>query len=336
MARRLSRPVKVGLDLGENDKDPREFRDAVVLAEKSGFDVVWLGDHFMPWVHSGKRSAFVWSLMGSCLEATREIRLGPFVTTPIGGRYHPALVAQAAATLDNMYPGRLVLGVGTGEAINEVPFLQAWPSWKERMGRLVEGVALMRKLWASRFYMDFQGRYFNEHQILLYTKPRTALEILISSTGEKSARLAGEYGDGIITLGSRNSPERIRDFVFSSFDEGARQAGKDPSKMEKVVSASFALGTTKSFLERPRGRFGNLAKGALDEADPRKVEQMGNAIPDDILLKSTVFCSKWSDVAELLWRYRENGATQVVLPAGPDKKLIRTYAQKLLPQLDKE
>ena len=328
--------VQVGLDLGENNKDPLEFRDAVVLAEKLGFDVAWLGDHFMPWVHSGNRSAFVWSLLGSCLEATRKIRLGPYVTTPIGGRYHPALVAQAAATLDSMYPGRLVLGVGTGEAINEVPFLPAWPDWKERMGRLLEGMALMRKLWTSNSYVDFHGRYFNEHQIFLYTKPRTPLKILISSTGVKSAKLAGEHGDGIITLGSRNSPERIRDVIFSSFDSGVKKGGRDPSKMEKIVSVGFTFDSPEAFLRKPRGQSGNLAKGALDEPDPRRVEQLGCDLPDDILLKSTAFCSKWSEVAELLWTYEGNGATQVVLPAGPDKKLIRTYARKLLHQLERE
>jgi G6PDH family F420-dependent oxidoreductase len=333
MTRKSSRAIKVGLDIGENDRDPGEFRDTVILADKLGFDVAWLGDHFMPWVHSGNRSAFVWSLLGSCLEATKEIKVGPYVTTPIGGRYHPALIAQASATLDNMYPGRLVLGAGTGEAMNEVPFLKSWPRWKERMDRLTEGTRLMRKLWTSESYFDFHGSFFEENQIFLYTKPRTGLKILISSIGEKSAALAGEYGDGIITLNSRNSPEKIRDVVFSSFDGGARKAGKDPTKMEKLVSISFTLDTPEAFLGAPRGHFGNLAKGSLDEPDPRRIEQKGHALEDDVLLGSTTFCSKWSDVAELVWKLADIGATQVVLPAGPDKKLIRTYAEELLPLL---
>ena len=314
-------------------RTPASSGTAVVLTEKLGFDVAWLGDHFMPWVHSGDRSAYVWSLMASCLEATKKIKIGPYVTTPIGGRYHPAMIAQASATLDNMYPGRLVLGIGTGEAMNEAPFMQKWPGWKERMHRLVEGTQLMRKLWTSKSYFDFKGEFFNANQVFLYTKPRTNLSILISSIGEKSAVLAGEYGDGIITLGSRNPPDKIRDVIFSRFAEGARKAKKDPAKLEKIVTISFTLDDRKTFLARPRGHAGNLAKGALDEPDPRKIEEMGNGVSDDVLLGSTTFCSKWSDVVELVWKLREIGATQVVLPAGPDKKLIRTYTQKLLPHL---
>jgi G6PDH family F420-dependent oxidoreductase len=331
--RKSSRPIKIGLDIGENDKDPGGFRDAVVLAEKLGFDVAWLGDHFMPWVHSGNKSAFVWSLLGSCLEATKEIRIGPYVTTPIGGRYHPATIAQASATLDNMYPGRFVLGVGTGEAMNEVPFISEWPGWRGRMDRLVEGTLLMRKLWTSNSYFDFDGQFFRASQIFLYTKPRTPLRILISSVGEKSAALAGEYGDGLITLSSRNPLDRIRDVVFSNFDAGARKADKDPARMEKIVTISFTLDSPEVFLKKSRGHSGNFAKGALNEPDPRKIERMGDGLPDEVLLKSTTFCSRWSDVVELVWKFRELGATQVVLPSGPDKKTIRTYAKKLLPHL---
>ena len=326
MARKSSRPIKIGLDIGENDKDPAQFRDAVVLAERLGFDVAWLGDHFMPWVHSGDRSAFVWSLMGSCLEATKKIRIGPYVTTPIGGRYHPATIAQASATLDNMYPGRLALGVGTGEAMNEAPFLSEWPGWRGRMDRLIEGTLLMRKLWASESYFDFQGEFFKANQIFLYTKPRTDLRILISAVGEKSSSLAGEYGDGLITLSSRNPLDRIRDMVFSNFDAGARKAGKDPTKLEKVVTVSFTLDSPETFLKRSRGPSGNFAKGSLDEPDPRKIEQMGYGLTDEVMMKSTNFCSSWSDVIELIWKFREIGATQVVLPSGPDAKIIRTFA----------
>jgi coenzyme F420-dependent glucose-6-phosphate dehydrogenase len=142
-------PFQIAIDIGENEQDPNYFKECVVLGEKLGFDVIWLGDHFLPWAHSSNRSSFVWSLMGSSLEASKKVKLGPYVTTPIGARYHPAIIAQAAATLDNMYPGRFLLTVGTGEAMNEAPFFQRWPNWKERMERLIEGTQLIRKLWKS-------------------------------------------------------------------------------------------------------------------------------------------------------------------------------------------
>ena len=156
----------------------------------------------MPWMDSGKRSAFVWSLMGSALEASKKIQVGPYVSTPIGARYHPAIVAQASATLDNMYPGRFIIGVGTGEAVNEAMFLPSgWPRWKERTDRLVEGVELMKRLWSSDSYFDFQGNYFKMNQVFLYTKPKTNLKVYFSAVGEKFAEISGKYGDGLITLG---------------------------------------------------------------------------------------------------------------------------------------
>jgi coenzyme F420-dependent glucose-6-phosphate dehydrogenase len=334
-SKKLDAEFEVALDLGENDKDPADFRDAVVLADKLGFDFAWLGDHFMPWTHGGNRSSFVWSVIASGLEASKKIKVGPYVTTPIGARYHPAIIAQASATLDNMYPGRFALGVGTGEAINELPFLEEWPAWKERMSRMIEGMDLMRKLWYSASYFDFEGKYFRAKQIFLYTKPKSrSLDIYFSSVGPKSAKLAGEHGDGLITLSSRNSIEKLRDVVLPSFLEGAQKAGKDPSAMKKIVSLSFTMEKDKeNYLRRRKLSAGNLAKGALDEPDPRRIQEMGLQLSDEELIKSTNFCSSWDDVLELISRYKEIGFSQIVLECGPDAELIRKYAEKLLPYL---
>jgi G6PDH family F420-dependent oxidoreductase len=327
---------EVAVDIGENEKDPNEFKNCVILAEKLGYDVAWLGDHFMPWVHSGNRSAYVWSLMGSCLEATKKIRLGPYVTTPIGARYHPAIIAQASATLDNMYPGRFLLSVGTGEALNETPFFpQGWPSWKERMERLVEGVDLIRKLWTSEAYFDYSGKYFKTNQIFLYTKPKTNMRIYFSGVGAKAARYAGKYGDALITLSSHNPIERLRDVIIPSFHEGARSAGKDPAKMKIVLSLSFTLKDPKTFSQTERTYAGISAKNSWNVADPRQVEQMGHEMSEEDLFKTTHFCEKWSEVVDLISKYREIGVTQIVLQPGADRKLIRTYAQKILPQLER-
>jgi G6PDH family F420-dependent oxidoreductase len=328
--------LKIGLDIGENEKDPAEFRDAVILAEKLGFDVAWLGDHFMPWMHSGKKSAYVWSLIGSSLEATAKIKVGPYVTTPIGARYPPAIIAQASATLDNMYPGRFLLGIGTGEAVNEAPFFeQGWPRWAERKDRLLEAAELIRKLWSSESYFDFEGKYFPAKQIFLYTKPKTKMKIYFSAVGEIFSELAGNYGDGLITLGSRNSLEKLEQVIFPSFDRGAKNAGKNPRKLEKIVSVSFTMEDPDIFLKLHKKRAGNLVKGALDEPDPRKIDKLGETLTDDALLKSTNFCNKWSDVLELISKYEKIGATQIVLPSGPDKDRIRTFSQKILRPLSK-
>jgi len=332
---RSSKSLELSLDIGENEKDPQEFKECVILAEKLGFDVAWLGDHFMPWAHSSNRSSYVWSLMGACLEASKKIRLGPYVTTPIGARYHPLIIAQAASTLDNMYPGRFVLTVGTGEAMNEAPFF-GWPSWNERMERLVEGIQMIRKMWESKSYFDFDGKYFKANQIYLYTRPRTNMKIYVSGVGPKMARVAGEFGDGLITLSHANSFERCRDIIFPAFEEGVRSAGKDPSKVEKIVSLSFTFKDPETFARTERTYAGIVAKNSVNEPDPRKIEQMGREMPAEELMKSTAFLKNWDDVFDLIEKYRKLGVTMIALNSGADKKLIRTFGQKVLPHYRKK
>ena len=237
------RKFKIGVDVGENDVEPADFLNCAILAEEIGFDSVWFGDHFMPWIHTGGKSAFIWSLLGSSLERTRRIAMGPDVTCPIGGRFHPAVVAQAAATLDNMYPGRFMLGVGSGEAVNEARFfneqLGYWPKWNERIQRLCEAVELMRKLWTSQDYFTFDGRFFKMTNVLQYTKPKTRIPIYFSAIGAKAATYAGKFGDHLITL---SSPDRCRELVFPNFENAFRMEGKDPMEAEKMVLVSVMIG----------------------------------------------------------------------------------------------
>lgn len=330
------RTIEIALDLGENEKDPGEFKNLVALADSLGFDVAWLGDHFMPWVHSGNQSSYVWSLLGSALEASQNIKAGPYVTTPLGARYHPLIVAQASATLDNMYPGRFVLGVGTGEAINELPFLEDWPSWQERMERMIEGLELMRKCWESQSYFDFNGHFFRARQIFLYTKPKSKLDIYFSAVGPKAASLAGEHGDGLITLNSRNPIQRLRDVILPSFNDGARKVGKDPAKMKKIVSMGFTFDDEKTYVSKARSHSGNLAKGSLDEPDPRKIEANGQKLSDQDIIKATNFCSGWSDVIEIISKMQELGFSQVVLDSGPSEERIKSFSENILPRFAKQ
>ncbi|MDA4114907.1 MAG: LLM class flavin-dependent oxidoreductase [Thaumarchaeota archaeon] len=320
----------LNVEVGDDGADP--LRQTVKLADELGFEGAWLGDHYMPWIHSGGRAGMVWPLLGVCLEATKKICVGPIVTTPIGGRYHPALVAQACATLDEIYPGRLTLAVGTGEAVNEYPFMERWPSWKERTERLVEGVRLMRQLWESDSYFDFDGRYFGKKQLFLYSKPKTRIKVNMSSFGEKSARLAGLNGDGLITTTARCSFQECRDVLFPNFDAGARESGRDPATLDKIVLLIFTFEGEDSYLKSARERAaGRLAKGSLDNADPRSVESKSESMSKEEILSRMHFCSTWSDVVELVSRYRRIGVTNVILPCGPDPEKMRDFAKEVLP-----
>ncbi len=191
------------------------FVECAVLAEKYGFDTVWFGDHLLPWVHNQNKSAFVWSVMPLALDRTKRIKVGPLVTSPIGGRYHPAIIGQAAATLDNMYPGRFQLGVGSGEAMSETRFFpDGWPRWQERIERLSEAVVLIKRMWESEKYFTYEGKHFKMYNFYLYTKPKTKIPIYFAAQGRKAASYAGIYGDHLVTV---NPPETCRDIVFPSF-----------------------------------------------------------------------------------------------------------------------
>jgi G6PDH family F420-dependent oxidoreductase len=330
VTRNLSKKTRISLDIGENYKDPSEFRDCVVLADKLGFDTAWLGDHFMPWYHSGNKSSFVWSLIASCLERTERIKVGPLVTTPIGGRYHPALVAQACATLDNLYPGRMPLGVGSGEAMNEVPFFGRWPAWEERIERTLEGIKLMRLMWESEDYFDFHGKFFPMNNMFLYTKPKSRIRIYFSAIGPKAAKMAGESGEDLLTLNSHNSFEKCRYVVIPSFESGAELSGRLTAR-EKVISLSFHVGKKQDALKEARESAGIIAKGSLNEPDPRKIQKMGNDISDEKLLERVTLCSNWDEALDFVKKFDSLGLDEIVLPSGPNPDMILKISQEILP-----
>ena len=333
----MDRRLRISLAFGEAEGDPKEIQDSVILADKLGFEGTWLADHFMPWIHSQNQSPFVWSLMASCLERTDRIKIGPLVTTPVGGRYHPALIAQASATLDNMYKGRFRLAVGTGEAINEAHFPLGWPPFQDRMGRLVESVALIRKLWQSGDYFDFEGDYFPMRQVFLYTKPRQIPPIYFSSLGPKSAFYAGKFGDHLLTQivnvnSVRNNLQSCKTKIFPSFEAGAKAAGKDPSKMEKAVVISLAFSKRDPYLASARKYAWLNTKGTLDESDPRKIERIdSSSVTDEDLLDYIFLCSNWDQAVDVLAKLQEMGISEVAIYMGKRHETMKNFSKKVLP-----
>jgi G6PDH family F420-dependent oxidoreductase len=327
------RDFKLGVDLGENYREPRQFVECAVLADKLEFDSVWFGDHFMPSFHGGRQSAFVWTLMAACLQATERIRVGPIVTSPIGGRYHPAIIAQAAATLDNMFPGRFLLGVGSGEAVNEARFFEgvgmSWPPSQDRIERLVEGVELMRELWNRPSFFDFKGRFFEMMDVYLYTKPKMRIPIYFSAMGPRAAAYAGRVGDHLITI---SSPERCRDVIFPKFEEAARIAGKQPNEMEKLVPVLFMIGNRDANLTLLRsGRASLLAKGFYDEPDPRRVELSTATLSNAVLQEHFHLCDSIEDLVNIMEHYVAVGVNHLLLGTGASPELIEHVAERILP-----
>jgi coenzyme F420-dependent glucose-6-phosphate dehydrogenase len=207
-------------------------------AEKAGFSVVTASDHFHPWVPSQGQSAFVWSWLGA-LGATTAMRFGTGVTPP-GWRYHPAVLAQAAATLEAMYPGRFFLGLGAGEALNEHIVGTYWPEAPTRLERLVEAIEIIQKLFTGKV-VKHQGKHFTVESARLYTLPDAPPPIYVATSGPIMAGRTGKFTDGIITVGAAD--EKIR-MLLDRFEKGAREAGKDPATMGRTLQVKVSYAKT--------------------------------------------------------------------------------------------
>ncbi len=321
--------MEISINLGENDYDPRSFVDAAVYAERMGFRTVWFGDHIFPWYHSGKRSSFVWSMMGVALEKTKRIKVGPWVTVPTGARYHPAIIAQAAATLDNMYPGRLILGVGTGEALNERPFWNGkWPKWEERMDRLSEGIRLIRQMWQAKEPFKFEGKFFSSDFYYLYTKPRRKIPIYSSAIGKKAAHAAGLHADGLITISPRNDLQKLKEVILPAYKQGRSEANREG--LGKVaIELVFSFAEPNDLLKNAWKTLGICRKDSWSIPNPVSVEQEGGKVTVEDLQRNMHFCKKWKDVVKVIEAYQGVGVNEVTTYTGCDKKMIRAFAKNV-------
>ncbi|MGC5586082.1 TIGR03557 family F420-dependent LLM class oxidoreductase [Ornithinimicrobium sp. W1679] len=221
---------------------PAEAVRLTALAEEHGFSGCMAADHFQPWVPAQGESAFVWNVLTAVGERTRG-DLGPGVVCP-SFRWHPAIVAQAAATLEAMYPGRTWLGLGAGEALNEHVVGGYWPEAGERSRRMFEAVELISQLFtSSREGKDsrWAGEHFRMETTRLWTMPEQAPPILVATAGPVNARRTGRHADGIITVGA---PHEKVGMLLDRFAQGARDAGKDPDGMTRVLQLHLSWAPT--------------------------------------------------------------------------------------------
>jgi coenzyme F420-dependent glucose-6-phosphate dehydrogenase len=262
---------------------PQEVVAYQVLAEQHGFSGCMAADHFQPWVPAQGQAAFVWNVLTAVGERTAG-DLGPGVTCP-SFRFHPAIVAQAAATLEAMYPGRTWLGVGSGEALNEHIIAGYWPEAGERSLRMFEAIEVISKLFAASPAgkdVKHDGRFFTMESTRLWTMPERPPPILVATAGPINAKKTGKLADGIITVGA---PLGKIGGLFDRFAEGAREAGKDPDAMPKVLQLHLSWAATdeqalaNAMTEWPNG---GMKFPKADIRSPLDFEQMARLVrPED-------------------------------------------------------
>jgi coenzyme F420-dependent glucose-6-phosphate dehydrogenase len=208
--------VELGYALSSEEHAPNDLVKYAQCAEEVGFRFALISDHFHPWLDRQGHSPFVWSVIGGIAQATRTLRLGTGVTCPIM-RYHPTIVAQAAATSAAMMPGRFFLGLGSGENLNEHILGEGWPSAPVRLEMLEEAIEIIRLLWQGGEH-SFDGTYFTVDHARLYTLPEEPAPIYVAAAGENAAELAGRLGDGLIST----SPQKEVVQSFSSAGGGSK------------------------------------------------------------------------------------------------------------------
>ena len=324
--------TRISIQAAHEQVNPKDLLSDVITMDEKGIQRCWTSDHYMPWWDSGASGGAAWPWLGAALARTRNIVIGTGVTAPIF-RYHPAIVAQVFATLEYMFPGRVFLGVGRGEALNEVTSGHSWPSNAEKFERLKEAIYLIRKLWTGD-WVDFKGNYYWVRDSKLYTKPSNHIPLYIAGIGKQSARLAGEESDGFVT--NELDIGVIRDKLFPALKEGATISGKDYSSLEKILflPASYHEDKQKA-LESIRFWRGAMIKAFfdVDVHDPRKIQENGQIIGDDTLEKMFLVISTAEEGIEKLKKYIELGFTEIVLTnSSPNRnELVKLISEKISP-----
>ncbi|MGB7634249.1 MAG: TIGR03557 family F420-dependent LLM class oxidoreductase [Nitrososphaeraceae archaeon] len=324
--------TRISIQAAHEQVNPKDLLNDVIAMDEKGIQRCWTSDHYMPWWDSGASGGAAWPWLGAALARTRNIVIGTGVTAPIL-RYHPAIVAQVFATLEYMFPGRVFLGIGRGEALNEVTSGHSWPSNTEKFERLKEAIYLIKRLWTGD-WVNFKGNYYWVRDSKLYTKPSNHIPLYLAGIGKQSARLAGEQADGFVT--NELDIGVIRDKLFPSLKEGAINTGKDYNSLEKVLflPASYHEDKQKA-LESIRFWRGALIKAFfdVDVHDPRKIQENGQIIGDDTLEKMYLVISTAEEGIEKLKKYIELGFTEIVLTnSSPNRnEFVKLISEKISP-----
>ena len=326
--------MRIGYKASAEQFGPTELLQYAVAAERAGFEIVAVSDHFQPWRHHGGHSPAALPWLGATGQRTERVVLGTSVLTPTL-RYHPSIVAQAFATMGCLTPGRIFLGVGTGEAMNETPVTGGeFPGRKERRQRLAEAIELIRKLWTDE-RVDFEGRFYRTANATIYDKPDTPVPIYVAASGPLAAKLAGRVGDGFICTSGKN-PE-LYDELLAKVAEGAEEAGRDPAGIKRMIEVKVSYDRDRERAVDNCAWWAALALTPEEKEgveDPIEMERLADANVDRAPTRFIV-SDDAEEVAEKIRVYVDLGFDELVLHfPGPDQRTaIDEFAADVAPLL---
>jgi len=324
--------AKVGYWSAQEQYSMKDLLDFAVEAEKGGFRTMMASDHFHPWFHTNGHGNFTWVWMAAAAERTKRMEFFTGITCPIF-RYSPGIVAQAFASLDDLYPGRIGLGLGTGEAMNEVPNGFEWGTQTERLERTREAIEIIQRLWNKRQdFVSYRGRYYHTEDARLYTPPAGAIPIYMAATGKNSTRVVAKYCDGLITFFREGFAEQLADLK-----KAATEYVRDPESLQVAIEykLSFAEDYEKA-LASARCWKPTALKGVLmsELYDPRKLEERAQLeVSDEMLKQSWQIMTSIDEATGSIERMFKAGVTRVyVHSSSPDEKaFLKEFTGKVLP-----
>lgn len=330
--------LKLGYKASAEQFGPTELLDFSCLAEKLGFDSVFISDHFQPWRHTGGHAPFSLAWLGALGARTSRIVMGTSVLTPTF-RTHPSIVAQAFGTLGDMFPGRVILGIGTGESLNEVPATgMPWPEMKERFARMREAVTLIRKLWSEE-RVSFHGEFYKTENATIYDRPDGPVPIYVAAAGPQVAKYAGRAGDGFICT-SGKAPTLYTETLLPNVAAGIEASGQAKPGYDRMIEMKVSFDTDRQRAMNDTRHWAALAlkpEEKVSVEDPLEMEKLSDALPVERAASRWIVSTDPDEHVEKIGTYVALGFKHLVFHApGPDqKRFLELYAEQVLPRLRK-
>ena len=328
--------LAIGYKASAEQFGPRELVELGVRAESVGLDSVWVSDHLQPWRHEGGHAPHALTALTAIGERTERVVLGTSVLTPTF-RYNPAVLAQQLATLALLNPGRVVLGVGTGEALNEISVgLPEWPDFKERWARLREAVRLMRELWAGE-RVTFEGDHYRTVDATIYDRPEGGVPIWVAAGGPQMARYAGRVGDGFICTSGKGM-DLYTDRLLPAVDEG-RAASAEPARaFTRMIEIKLSYAATREEAMEDTRFWAPLSLSAEEKHrldDPVEMAAAADRLPIEQVASRWIVATTPEEVVDAVRPYVDAGFDHLVVhgPGHDQERFLADLGEHVVPAL---
>lgn len=328
--------LRIGYKASAEQFGPRDLVENAVRAELLGLDSVWVSDHFLPWRDIGGHAPSALTWMAAVGERTERVTIGTSVTTPTF-RYNPAVMAQTFATMAVLTGNRVVLGAGTGEALNEVAVSgMAWPEFKERFGRLRESVRLMRALWTEPS-VDFEGEYYRLVGAKIYDRPDEPVPVYIAAGGPMVARYAGRQAEGMICTSGKGM-ELYTDKLMPSLAEGAAGQDRDPAGIDRMIEVKLSYDRDPNAALENCRFWAPLSLSAEQKhtvSSAEELERLADGLPITQVARRWIVASDPDEALAQIKPYLDAGLNHLVFhgPGHDQERFLAQFTEDVLPRL---